>query len=219
MTAADLIAAFRQPTSYASTAELTTYFAFQPGQPQYGYATDANQLFRAIVVDALLPDFSLTDHWLIQTLFVEEMKCEAATRQHENLYQLSFYLYELGQLEDAFRLYEAKYCTQNMDVAILMDREMMTVRHEVPDVIRYVEAVFLEQPLLRARYPTILEELNGLLEQPDYSSVEDYRTFIRGYFYGHEDEDDIKDDAGTDIKPTDNLSGYEPRPRPWWKFW
>lgn len=219
MTAADLIAAFRQPTSYASISELTTYFVFQPWQPQYGYATDANQLFRAIIVEALLPDFSLTDQRLIQALFAEEMKCEAATRQHESLYQLSFYLYELGQLEGTFRLYEAKYCTQNMDVAILMDREMMTVRHEVPDVIQYVETEFMREPLLKARYPTILEELRGLLEQPDYSSVEDYRTFIRGYFYGHEDEDNIKDDAGTDIKPTGSLGGYEPRPRPWWKFW
>lgn len=219
MNAADLITAFRQPTSYASTAELTTYFSFQPWQAQYGYATDANQLFRAIIVDALLPDFSLIDHRLIQALFAEEMKCEAATRQHESLYQLSFYLYELGQLEDTFRLYEAKYCTQNMDVAILMDREMITVRHEVPDVIRYVEAEFLREPLLKARYSTILEELRGLLEQPDYTSLEDYRVFIRGYFYGHENKDDIVDDAGTTIEPTVSLSGYEPRPRPWWKFW
>jgi hypothetical protein len=217
MTAADLIAAFRQPTSYASISELTTYFSFQPWQPQYGYATDANQLFRAIIVDALLPDFSLTDHRLIQALFAEEMKCEAATRQHESLYQLSFYLYELGQLENTFRLYEAKYCTQNMDVAILMDREMMTVRHEVPDVIQYVEAEFLRELLLKARYPTILEELNGLLEHPDYTSIEDYRSFIRGYFYGREDEDGEGDSV--DTMPTASLSGYEARPKPWWKFW
>jgi hypothetical protein len=219
MTAADLIAAFRQPISSTSVAELTTYFAFQPLQPQYGYATDANQLFRAVIVNALLPDFSLTDHGLIRALFAEEMKCEAAIREHENLYQLSFYLYELGQFEDTFPLYEAKYRTQNMDVHFLLDREMMTVRHEVPDVICYVEAEFLREPLLRTRYPTILEELNGMLEHPDYNSVEDYRTFIRGYFYGHEDEDSDGGSTDTDTVPTASLSGYEPRPKPWWKFW
>ena len=154
MTAVALTAASRQATT--SLIELTIYFAYQPGQPEFDYPTDTNQAFRAVVVDALLPDFSLTDHELIRALFAEEMTCEAAIQQHESLYQLGFYLYELGQLEDTFRLYEAKYRIYSMDVGILMDREKITVRHKVPDVIRYVKATFLEQPLLRARYPTIL---------------------------------------------------------------
>jgi hypothetical protein len=217
MNASNFIAAYRQSTPATSLAQLAALVAFEPGKLEFGYPTDSNLEFRAAVVAALLPDFSLADYELIQVLFAEEMKCETTIWRHDSLYQLCFYLYELGQLLDTFRLYEAKFKATNMDVGILLDREMMTVRHEVPDVIRYVEAAFLEQSLLQTQYPTILEELYGLLEHPDYNSVEDYRTFIRGYFYGHEDEDSTED--STDTLPPASLSGYEPRPKSWWKFW
>ncbi|WP_140469558.1 hypothetical protein [Hymenobacter nivis] len=141
------------------------------------------------MVEALLPDVSRADLALVWALFEAEMACEAATQQHENLYQICFYLYELGQLEDVFRLYEAKFLARNMDVGITLDREMMTVGHEVAEVRAYAREVFRQQPPLQTRYPTLLQELDGLVAYPDYDSLEDYRTFIRGYFYGHEPGD------------------------------
>jgi len=185
MTPSELIAFYRQASPAEVLPKVVEYFSFQPGPPEQGYLTDIHLAFRAELVEALLSDFSLTDLALIRALFSEEMACEAAIQRHDNLYQLCFYLYELGQLEDAFRIYEAKFLARNMDVGMLLDREMMTVRHEVEEVIRYVETVFLYQPELQARYPTILQELDELLTEPDYDSREAYRTFIRGYFYGH----------------------------------
>jgi hypothetical protein len=168
-------------------------------------------------VDALLPDFSLADYELIQVLFAQEMKCEAAIWRHDSLYQLCFYLYELGQLPDTFRLYEAKFKATNMDVGVLLDREMLTVGHEVPEVVAYVEQIFTQEPTLRVRYPTLLKELRELLEYPDYTSRAQYRASIRDYFYGHEADQVIR--SLIPLVPASSLSGYEPRPKPWWQFW
>jgi hypothetical protein len=174
MDASDFIAAYRQPASAKSLARLAALVAFEPGKPEFGYPIDKNLEFRAAVVDALLPDFSLADYELIQVLFAEEIKCEAAIWRHDSLYQLCFYLFELKQLPDTFRLYEAKFKATNMDVGILLDREMILVGHEVPEVVAYVEQVFNDEPHLRVRYPSLLEELHGLVEYPDYESRAQY---------------------------------------------
>lgn len=215
MIAPDLIAAYRQATQ--PLAQLAALIAFEPGEPAFGYFADKNLEFRAAVVEALLPDFSLADYELIQVLFAEEMKCEAAIQRHDSLYQLCFYLYELRQLPDTFRLYEAKFNATNMDVGVLLDREMITVGHEVPEVATYVEQVFTDEPHLRARHPTLLEELYGLVEYPDYESRAQYRAGIRGYFYGQ--EEDVAANSLMPPAPTGSLSGYQPRPKPWWRFW
>jgi hypothetical protein len=215
MDAPNFIAVYRQPAPTTSLAQLAALIAFEPGKPEFGYPTDKNLEFRAAVVDALLPDFSLTDYELIQVLFAEEMKCEAAIRRHDSLYQLCFYLYELGQLPDTFRLYEVKFKATNMDVGILLDREMITVGHEVPEVVAYVQEVFTKEPPLRARFPTLLEELHELVEQPDYESRAQYRASIQEYFYGHEEDPA----TSPPIPPTVNVSGYQPRLKPWWRLW
>jgi hypothetical protein len=216
MLALDFIAAYRQATM--PLAQLTSLVAFEPGKPAFGEPTDSNLEFRAAVVDALLPDFSLADYELIQVLFTEEMKCEAAIRRHDSLYQLCFYLFELKQLPDTFSLYEAKFKSTNMDVGILLDREMITVGHEVPEVVAYVQQVFTDEPHLLVHYPTLLEELHGLVKYPDYDSLAQYRAGIRDYFYGHKEDQAISPPA-TPLALTVSLSGYEPRPKPWWKFW
>jgi hypothetical protein len=215
MTSAELIAAYRQAAPSEALPATASPFSFQPGPLEYGDRTDAHLAFRTEVVEGLLPDFSLVDIGLIRALFREEMACEAAIQQHENLYQLCFYLYELGRLEDSFRLYEAKFLAKNMDVGFMLDREMMTVRHEVAAVVSYVEGMFRQQPALHTRYPTMLHELDGLVTHPDYTPLEDYRTYIRGYFYGHGEGVST---AATP-EPARELSGYQSRPKPWWKFW
>jgi hypothetical protein len=187
MNAHDFIATHRQPASEVVLAQLTALIAFEPGKLEFGYPTDNNLEFRAAVVDALLADFSLIDYKLIQSLFAEEMKCETAIRRHDSLYQLCFYLFELKQLPDTFRLYEAKFKATNMDVGILLDREMIAVGHEIPEVVAYVQQIFTDEPHLWARFPTLLEELHGLVEYPDYESCAQYRASIRGYFYGHDE--------------------------------
>jgi hypothetical protein len=218
MDASDFIAAYRQPVPTSALAQLATLVAYAPGKPEFGCSTDSNLVFRAAVVDALLPDFSLVDYELIQVLFADEMKCEAAIWRHDSLYQLCFYLFELRQLPDVFRLYEAKFEATNMDVGVLLDREMILVGHEVSEVIAYVERVFTDEPSVRARYPKLLAELHGLVEYPDYESCAQYRTGIQAYFYGGED-DQATSPSATPLAPTVSLSGYEPRPKPWWKFW
>jgi hypothetical protein len=125
----DFIAAHRQPTSEAALAQLTALIAFETGKLEFGYPTDNNLEFRAAIVDALLPNFSLADYGLIQVLFAEEMKCETTIRRHDSLYQLCFYLFELKQLPDTFCLYKAKFKATNMDVGCLLDQEMITVGH------------------------------------------------------------------------------------------
>jgi hypothetical protein len=217
MNASDFIAAYRQPTPATSLAQLAALVAFEPGQLEFGYPTDSNLEFRVAVVDALLPDFSLADYELIQLLFAEEMKCEAAIRRHDSLYQLCFYLFELKQLPDTFRLYEAKFKATNMDVGFLLDREMILVGHEVPEVVAYVQQVFTDEPHLRALFPTLLEELHELTRDPDYESCAQYRAGIQDYFYRQ--EEDQATSPLVPLAPTVSLSGYQPRPKPWWQFW
>lgn len=219
MTPTELINSCRQDPTAEVLAQLVEAFSFQPGLLEDGYPTDAHLEFRVEIVEALLPDFSLTDLALIRSLFKEEMACETAIQRHDSLQQLCFYLHELRQLEDTFRLYEAKFLTGNMDVACILDREMLTVNHEVPEVVRYVEAVFQQQPQLRTHYPTILEELDVLLTDPTYDSLDVYRTYIRGYFYRHKDGVTTAGTASTGTTSTTELSGYDQRLKPWWKFW
>lgn len=213
MTAHEFIAAHRQPAPDVALAQLAALVAFEPGKPEFGESTDSNLDFRAAVVDALLPDFSLADYELIQLLFAEEMKCEAAIWRHDSLYQLCFYLFELKQLPDTFRLYEAKFKATNMDVGVLLDRELILVGHEVPEVVAYVQQVFADEPHLRTLSPTLLKELHELVEYPDYESCAQYRAGIRNYFYGH-DEDQVINP--TPLAPAVSLSGYQLRPKPWW---
>jgi hypothetical protein len=184
----EFIAAHWKPEPEASLAQLAALIASEPGELEFGYSTDSNLEFRAAVVDALLPDFSLADYRLIQVLFAEEMKCEAAIRRHDSLYQLCFYLFELKQLPDTFCLYEAKFKATNIGVGFLLDREMILVGHEVPEVVAYVQLAFTAEPHLQACYPTLLEELYELVEYPDYESHAQYRDDIQSYFYGHKED-------------------------------
>ena len=91
------------------------------------------------------------------------------------------------------------------------------VGHEVPEVVAYVRQVFTDEPHLRVRYPTLLEELHGLVEYPDYESCAQYRDGIRDYFFGR--EEDVAATPSMPPAPTGSLSGYQPRPKPWWRFW
>jgi len=82
---------------------LTEFFEYKKNL-DLGLA-DENLKLRTEIVDSLLNDFSNDDIELIRNLFDEELKCELKTQIHDNLYQLSFYLYKIGNLKDA--LYES----------------------------------------------------------------------------------------------------------------
>jgi len=107
-----------------------------------------------------------------------------------------------------------------MDVGFALDREMMTVGHEVAEVRAHVQEQFRQRPQLAVRYPTMLEELQGLLTHPDYDSLHDYHIFIRGYFYGYE-QGSVSSGVAPIVNtaPLAERSDYKPRPKPWWRFW
>jgi len=186
MTASELISTNRKLPNQGSSVNLADSFEFKPISSINGRSMDANLQFRTEVVEELLHDFSKGDIDLIRQLFAEEMKCEFATQQHDNLYQLCYYLYDIGDLQDIFIIYDAKFNANNMDVGLGLDREMITVGHEVDDVIKYVQQEFKNNPNLANRYPNILAALNGLKDFPDYESTEAYSKFIKGYFFGHD---------------------------------
>jgi hypothetical protein len=182
MTATEIISQLRQLNESNIPADLVTHFAFKPDNSRGDFNLD----IRTQIVESLLADFSIADIKLIRTLFDEELKCEIATQRHDNLYQLCFYLFHLGQLADTFILYDAKFNAKNMDVGCMIDREMITVRHDIDEVIEYVETTFRNNPAMEEKYSGIIEELKGLKEFPDYDSINAYHLFIRGYFYGHD---------------------------------
>ena len=186
MTAAELILAYRIAPDQELSPDLSNVFKFNPIRGSDGRTMDANLEIRTEIVEELLHDFSKLDIHLIRQLFSEEMKCELATQQHDNLYQLCYYLYDIGDLQDIFIIYDAKFNAKNMDVGSMLDREMITVGHEVDDVIMYVQEEFENNPKLRDQYPNILVALNGLKENPDYESAKAYSKFIKGYFFGHD---------------------------------
>ncbi|WP_153799505.1 hypothetical protein [Foetidibacter luteolus] len=186
MTASELISAYRELPNQGSLLHLTSSFEFKPVSTTDGHLMDANLEFRAEIVESLLHDFSQAEIHLIRQLFAEEMKCELATHRHDNLYQLCYYLYDIGDLQDTFIIYDAKFNANNMDAGLGLDREMICVGHEVDDVIKYIQEEFKANPKLANQYPKILTELNGLKEFPDYESTEAYSKFIKGYFFGHD---------------------------------
>ncbi|WP_109300593.1 hypothetical protein [Aquimarina sp. AU474] len=146
---------------------------------------DNNIKTRTEIVELLLADFSNKDIDLIRFLFDEEFKCAQETRRQYNLYQLSFYLYNLGNLQDIYRIYAAKYKIMDMDIATMMDRSMLYMNHKIDSVIEFVENDFKTKDGVKAKYPEILDELYDLKQEPDYENEEAYNLFIRGYFYGH----------------------------------
>ncbi len=94
-----LILAYRQSNNGELLPNLIPFFAFKPVKNQEGELEDANLVFRTEIVEALLYDFTKTDRPLIKSIFTEELKCEEETWIHDNLYQLCFYLYTIGDLE------------------------------------------------------------------------------------------------------------------------
>jgi uncharacterized protein YihD (DUF1040 family) len=94
-----------------------------------------------------------------------------------------------------------------MDSSTMQDRYSITVGHEVNEVIEYVQSRFKTSPDLKVAYPELLNELQGIINEPDYDSISDYTLFIRGYFYGHENI----------AAKTGDISNIPKKS--WWKFW
>lgn len=209
MTASEFVTRYRNPSKKEVLSELYELISFKELSNEINNQVDINLDFRTEVVEQLLSDFSLADIDLIRKLFKEEQACENTIHRHNNLYQLCFYLFTLGQLEDTFILYDAKFNTANMDVGCMLDREAITVGHEIKEVIEYVQTEFIKDSTLKRRYPTILEELQSLRDYPNYNSITDYGHFIKGYFYGHENIITEKNSAKVNDSET----------KPWWKFW
>lgn len=182
MTANEIIKLSRQLNSNDLLTELMETFAFKPNESKQ----DLNLGMRTEIVEELLSDFSIIDITLIRALFHEELKCELATWQSVNLYQLCFYLFHLGQIEDTFLLYDAKFNAKNMDVGMMLDREMITVRHDIDEVIEFVENTFNNNPEMKEKFSGLVEKLLDLKKCPQYVGNELYHLFIRGYFYGHD---------------------------------
>ena len=194
MTASEIIEKSR--INGFSVSTLTEYFGFKKSSDSE--IADENLELRTEIVDDLLSDFGKKDIELIRLLFDEELKCELETRRHDNLYQLSFYLYQLGNLKDVYRIYTAKYDAKNMDVGTSLDSEMLYMNHKIEEVIEFVKNDNSNTN------PKVLETLTDLKNHPNYESEKTYNTFINGYFYGHKSELDTN-------KPKKN--------KKWWEFW
>lgn len=217
MTAREFITTYRMaPPEVRLTLLRQVSFQPQPARPLSSADTeDANADFRAEVTKNLYQDFLLADLELVRALYDAELACERQTWQHESLYQLAYYLFALGQLADVFRLYQGKYGTGHMDPSVMMDREMLSVGHEIAEVQRYVEQRFAEDPELQAQHPQLLPKLQELQDDPTYSGPAAYAQILADYFLDSDDE--------PEPQPNPN-SGYMERPlrpaqRPWWKFW
>ena len=177
-------------------SNLIQYFGFK--KKSNSEIADENLELRTDIVNDLLSDLGKEDIELIRLLFDEELKCELETRRHDNLYQLSFYLYQLGNLKDVYKIYTAKYDAKNMDVGTSLDSEMLYMNHKIEEVIEFVKNDNSNSN------PKVLETLIDLKNYPNYESEETYNTFINGYFYGHKSK----------------LDTTEPkRNEKWWEIW
>jgi hypothetical protein len=195
MTAKDLIEKYRKIESGIVSTELILLFSFSENENRE--IADNNLIFRTEIVEELLSDFSLKDVKLIRKIFEQELECELSTRRHDNLFQLCYYLFEIGELEDVFLIYDAKFNSKNMDVGKILDREMMYMNQPINNVIDFVKSELTEKPKLNEKYKTILIELNYLKKQPNYD-LNEYRLFIKGYFFCTKKETKLK--------------------KSWWKF-
>ena len=218
MTPKELITQTRLLDTSAIPKYLVDTFAFNPTEPLGETSIDLNVDFRIAVVEELLNDFSQKDLALIRQLYKQELACERLIWRHDNIYQLSYYLFELGHIEDCFLIYEAKYQIKHMDIATMMDRYMLTVGHDLDKVISFVSQKFRD-PEIKTKFDGLLEELTDLKENPDYDSNEEYKKFLKGYFWGHETTPSVKvskkerDAYIRKVFPTMNYG------KPWWKFW
>lgn len=181
MTPIDIISNFRQSEDSDPNPVWVEAFAFHPTQIDWSFY-DFNMEYRTEVVNQLLKDFSIQDINLIRLLIQEELECSRSIREHGNIYQLCYYLFELGDLSDTFLIYQIKYMEGNMDAGAMVDREMLTVGHPIEKVIHYVNDRFQADSTLKEKYSGILDQLEGLKNFPDYESLEDYRVYINGYF-------------------------------------
>ena len=218
MTPKELIAQTRLLETTEIPNHLVDTFAFKPSEPLGETSQDLNIDFRIQVVEELLNDFSIKDLALIRQLYKEELDCEELIWRHDNVYQLSYYLVELGQLEDCFLIYKAKYQINHMDISLMMDREMLTVGQDVDDVILFVKQKFTENSEIEKDYEGILEQLINLKENPIRSSKE-YKKFIKGYFFGHEPIEKIKINKKEQQAYLKQVFPTLVREKPWWKFW
>ncbi|WP_158825778.1 hypothetical protein [Mucilaginibacter lacusdianchii] len=214
MTAKELIDNTRLANTI--TPDLIGYFAFKPVLQDDKICDDENLPFRTEVVEGLLPNFSLKDHQLIRKLFTEELKCELAIGRHDNLYQLCYYLYSLGDLEDVFLIYDAKFNSKNMDTGTVLDWEMLYISHPVDEVIQFVEHKIADHPELKQKWPKILETLNELKKSDYVTDFEDYSKFIKGYFFGH-DNGEIADEQ-TEYKVITHPIAEKKRKQTFWQW-
>ncbi len=126
-----------------------------------GNIVDANLLLRTELTTLLLDDFSTSDIELIRSLLIEELKCEKATKTHNNLYTLCYFLFMLEQREDFFLVYEAKFNTAP-ETGAAIDWEMLTLGQPVHGIVHYVRAQLTRNSTRLRKYPGINEEVSFL---------------------------------------------------------
>jgi hypothetical protein len=204
MQAFELIRLYRQTPGVVPT-DIADAICYKPNSVS-GKQVDCNAQLRQAVTGELLSDFSILDILLIRELFKAELLCAKETGEHESLYQLAFYLYMLGQLEDVFLLYEAKYLTGNMDVSLMMDRYMLTVGQPPLKVLAYIKQHFTGNEL-RDKYGGLVEALEQIIENPEYDSVDHYTAFLQNYF--------TRPNLDGDHSTTEPPAPVKHR----WKFW
>jgi hypothetical protein len=218
MTSKELISQTRLLDSTELPKHLVETFAFKPTEPLGENSIDLNLDFRIEVVEELLHDFSKKDLQLIRQLYKQELVCERLIWRHDNIYQLAYYLFELGQIEDCFLIYEAKYLINHMDISTIIDREMLTVGHNIDKVILFVEQKIKDDPELAENYEGIVKQLIDLKEDSD-CDIEEYKKFIKGYYFGHDKQEiTITNNQSVQIFNNQIITTNKSK-KSWWKFW
>lgn len=93
---------------------------------------------RTKLTESLLEEFSQKDIELIRVLYDAELEYTNTENQHANLAQLAYYLFELANLEDIYRIYDGKNC-KNMDAGSMMDLEMLTMQKSEKEVLKFLK--------------------------------------------------------------------------------
>src|SRR5262249_54058036 len=139
-------------------------------RPLFSGIDEEHGAVRESLAFALLRDFGPADLPLVRALFVAET--ERACALHDGcgdpLYALCFMLYLLGEKDDVFLIYQAKF--SSMDAGCMIDGQMLTMHRDAANMVAFLEEKFAADPGLRAKYPHLQRIIQELLEDPPYPS-------------------------------------------------
>jgi hypothetical protein len=95
---------------------------------------------------------------------------------------------------------------------------MGSLQYDIDKVISFVSQKFKDNYELEQKYEGILRELIDLKNNPD-SDPEDYKKFIKGYYFGHDTQESLNVNENNTQTSTNHFLPTVDKKNPWWKFW